>query len=239
MSFLERIVTARRKFVDELDDSADAWDAAARRQPEPRDFRGALTAGGMSLIAEIKRRSPSAGPLSTVLGIGDRARAYERGGAHMISVLCDAAFFDGSPEHLIQARAATSLPLLFKDFVVDEVQLDVARGYGADAVLLIARCLEPSRFRALARGARERDLLPTPVFEAIADAVDHLGPRPRMSDLAPRRILEAIAHDKKARAGRVPFILPTAIGRVVVKDDVSRGEIERALRLMAKREGRA
>ena len=87
--------------------------------------------------------------------------------------------------------------------------------------------------------ARERELLPAPVFEAIADAVDHLGPRPRMSDLDPRRILEAIAHDKKARAGRVPFILPTAIGRVVVKDDVTRGEIERALRVMAKREGRA
>lgn len=113
---------------------------------------------GLRFIAEIKRRSPSAGPLSTVLGVAERARAYEQGGAHMISVLCDAAFFDGSPEHLGLARAATSLPLLCKDFVIDEVQLDVARCHGADAVLLIARCLEPHRLRALARAAREREL---------------------------------------------------------------------------------
>lgn len=113
---------------------------------------------GLRFIAEIKRRSPSAGPLSTVLGVGERARAYERGGAHMISVLTDAAFFDGAPEHLAEARAASALPLLFKDFVIDELQLDVARCYGADAVLLIARCLEPARLHALARAAREREL---------------------------------------------------------------------------------
>jgi indole-3-glycerol phosphate synthase len=76
----------------------------------------------------------------------------------MISVLCDARYFDGSYEHLAQARAATSLPILCKEFVVDELQLDLARAYGADAVLLIARCLEPARFIALAAAAREREL---------------------------------------------------------------------------------
>jgi 3-dehydroquinate synthase len=83
--------------------------------------------------------------------------------------------------------------------------------------------------------ARHRGLLSEPDFEAIASAVDHIGPRPRVSDLEPRRILEAIAHDKKARAGRVPFVLPTAIGRVVVHDDVTGSEIRRALRVMAGR----
>ncbi len=84
--------------------------------------------------------------------------------------------------------------------------------------------------------ARHRELLAQPAFEAIASAVDHLGPRPRISDLGVPRILEAISHDKKARAGRVPFVLPVAIGRVVVQDDVTRGEITRALRVMAGRE---
>ena len=84
--------------------------------------------------------------------------------------------------------------------------------------------------------ARQRALLDPPAYEAIAAAVDHVGPRPRVSDLAPGRILEAISHDKKARDGRVPFVLPTAIGRVVVQDDVTRGEITRALRVMARRE---
>jgi indole-3-glycerol phosphate synthase len=113
---------------------------------------------GLSLIAEVKRRSPSAGALSTALGVAARARAYERGGAAMISVLCDARYFDGAYEHLAEARAATSLPILCKEFVVDELQLDLARAYGADAVLLIARCLEPARFIALAAAARERGL---------------------------------------------------------------------------------
>jgi 3-dehydroquinate synthase len=87
--------------------------------------------------------------------------------------------------------------------------------------------------------ARKRGLLASPAYEAIAEAVDRIGPRPRMSDLAPGRILEAISHDKKARDGRVPFVLPTAIGRVVVRDDVTRAEITRALRVMAARERRA
>jgi indole-3-glycerol phosphate synthase len=119
---------------------------------------GRARAEGLRFIAEIKQRSPSAGELSTRLDVGERAAAYERGGAHMISVLCDATFFGGAYEHLARARAATTLPILCKEFVIDEVQLDRARSYGADAVLLIARCLEPARFRSLAGAARERGL---------------------------------------------------------------------------------
>jgi indole-3-glycerol phosphate synthase len=112
------------------------------------------------LISEIKRRSPSAGALSTRLSVAERAAAYERAGASMLSILCDSHFFDGSYEHLREARAATRLPLLCKEFVVDEVQLDVARAFGADAVLLIVRCLSAERTVELVRAARERELVP-------------------------------------------------------------------------------
>ena len=84
--------------------------------------------------------------------------------------------------------------------------------------------------------ARHRGLLREPAFDAIASAVDHVGPRPRVSDLGAPRILEALSHDKKARAGRVRFVLPTAIGRVVVQDGVKPAEVARALRVMAGRE---
>jgi indole-3-glycerol phosphate synthase len=114
----------------------------------------------LRLIAEIKRRSPSAGALSVKLGVGERARAYERAGASMVSVLCDERFFDGSFAHLGEARAACSLPLLCKEFVIDELQLDAARSFGADAVLLIVRCLTPERVAVLVRAARERELEP-------------------------------------------------------------------------------
>ncbi len=124
--------------------------------PGPRPYSLRRNAGALRLIGEIKFRSPSAGPLSTVLSVAERARAYERAGASMVSVLCDASFFDGSFTHLLEARAACDLPLLCKEFVIDELQLDAAVAYGADAVLLIARCLSPAQLNALTRAARER-----------------------------------------------------------------------------------
>jgi 3-dehydroquinate synthase len=86
--------------------------------------------------------------------------------------------------------------------------------------------------------ARRRGLLGEAAFDAIAGAVDRVGPRPPVSDLPVPRLLEALSRDKKARAGRVPFVLPVAVGRVEVHDDVTRGEVVRALRAMAARETR-
>lgn len=120
----------------------------------------AANAGRLSLITEIKRRSPSAGALSTKLSIAERAAVYERAGASMLSILCDSKFFDGDYQHLLEARAVTQLPLLCKEFVIDECQLDAARAFGADAVLLIVRCLEPGRVSTLIREATARDLVP-------------------------------------------------------------------------------
>jgi 3-dehydroquinate synthase len=84
--------------------------------------------------------------------------------------------------------------------------------------------------------ARRRGVLTEAAFDAIAGAVDHLGPRPRVSDLRPERLLEAVSRDKKARRGRVHFVLPIALGRVVVRPDVEPAEIRRALKVMAARE---
>lgn len=84
--------------------------------------------------------------------------------------------------------------------------------------------------------ARRRELLPQAAYDGIASAVDHVGPRPRVSDLGTAALVEALSRDKKARKGRVPFVLPTAIGRVSIHDDVTRDEIVRALRVMAGRE---
>jgi indole-3-glycerol phosphate synthase len=137
--------------------------------PEPRSL-GLRRAPGepLRLSTEIKRRSPSAGALSTALGVAERATAYERAGAAMLSVLSDSRFFDGAFEHVAEARAATQLPILCKEFVLDEVQLDAARAFGADAVLLIVRILPPERLSSLVRAARERGL--TPFVEVVNEA---------------------------------------------------------------------
>jgi 3-dehydroquinate synthase len=84
--------------------------------------------------------------------------------------------------------------------------------------------------------ARRRGLLEEAAYDAIASTVDHVGPRPPVSDLAAPQVLEALSRDKKAKAGRIPFVLPTAVGRVSIHEDVTRDEVSRALRVMAGRE---
>ena len=120
-------------------------DARADAAPAPRPIAERLAAPGLHLIAEIKRASPSAGRIAAAgEDIVARARAYEAGGAAAISVLCEPHWFGGSIDDLRAVRAAVAVPVLAKDFVVDEVQLPLLRAAGADLVLLLA-VLHPAR----------------------------------------------------------------------------------------------
>lgn len=120
----------------------------ARAMPPPRGFEDALRRavvaepGSVAVIAEIKRRSPSKGDLFPDLVAGSVARQYEAGGASALSVLTDTEHFGGSPVDLMEARGATSLPVLRKDFTVAEADVADARIMGADAALLIVAALE-------------------------------------------------------------------------------------------------
>jgi len=117
---------------------------------EPRrDFRGALQAPGISLIAEHKRASPSAGVIRADLELREVVCAYERGGARALSVLTEGTRFGGQLADLESARAATSLPILRKDFVVDEYQVHEALAAGADAILLIVAALDAATLERL------------------------------------------------------------------------------------------
>jgi indole-3-glycerol phosphate synthase len=122
-------------------------------QSAPRGFRKALAAPGLRVIAECKRRSPSRGVLRENYVPAAIAASYERGGAAAISVLTEPTFFDGDLAHLEAVRSAVSVPLLRKDFIVDEYQLVEARACGADAVLLIAAALNDADMRRLMRSA--------------------------------------------------------------------------------------
>jgi indole-3-glycerol phosphate synthase len=106
---------------------------------------------GLSVIAEMKARTPVMGALAgpTVYSTGQLARTYTAAGAAAISVLCQATSFGGRPEHLAEARASTDLPILRKDFILDEYPIVEARAYGADAVLLIVAALTPERLHEL------------------------------------------------------------------------------------------
>ena len=140
-----------------------------------RPFSEALIDEGISLIAEMKRASPSRGPIRPEASVTDVVSAYERAGARAVSVLTEPNWFGGSLDDLAEARGACELPLLRKDFVVDEYQLLEARVAGADAVLLIVAALDPERLAALIATASELgmdSLVEVHDADEVATAVD-------------------------------------------------------------------
>lgn len=139
-----------------------AMQAEARAAVPPRDFVGALRArlraGHPAVIAEIKKASPSRGVLRENFDPAAIALSYERHGAACLSVLTDATFFQGTLEHMRQARAACRLPVLRKDFTIDPYQVCESRAAGADCILLIAGSLNPSAMRDLEALAHELNM---------------------------------------------------------------------------------
>jgi indole-3-glycerol phosphate synthase len=161
LSVLERIAAYKR------DEVAQAKRAAPLRMLEeriagrdaPRGFRGRLQekrdAGGLGLIAEIKKASPSKGLIREDFEPAAIARAYVEGGATCLSVLTDAPSFQGSLEYLLPVRAAAALPVLRKDFMLDPYQVAEARAHGADCILVILAMVDDALARDLIRAARE------------------------------------------------------------------------------------
>ena len=160
MNTLERIVDSTRR---ELEQRRDAVPLSTLEQQlsgrgEDRPFSEALVHPGISVIAEHKRRSPSAGAIREGATVTDIVCAYERAGAAALSILTEGPHFGGALEDLREARAATRLPILRKDFIVDHYQLYESAAVGADAILLIVAALEPRELERLHGEARALDL---------------------------------------------------------------------------------
>ena len=158
MSILADIVRHKRQEVAglKLGQPRAALEAMCKELDAPRDFERALMplSGGVRLVAEVKKASPSRGVLAADFDPVALASTYARHGADAISVLTDAKYFQGSLEVLRRVRATVDVPLLRKDFTIDEYQLWEARAAGADAVLLIVAILEPPLLRDLAAAAK-------------------------------------------------------------------------------------
>jgi len=163
MTLLDKITATKREEIARAKQARPQADVEreAAAAPPPRDFFAALAGPGpIRLIAEVKKASPSKGVIRADFDPVAIARIYEKHGASCLSVLTDEPYFQGSLEYLRVVRAAVSLPVLRKDFILDAYQVYEARAAGADAVLLIAECLDDCALRSLHRLAVELGMAP-------------------------------------------------------------------------------
>ena len=155
---LERIIADTRRRLEDVRPTAADVRARAAAMPSPPGFREALSAPGLSVIAEVKRRSPSRGQLSANLDPVLQSKRYADGGAAAISVLTEPDHFGGSNADLESVRVAVPVPVLRKDFTLEPVQIWEARAIGASAVLLIVAILDDPTLAALHEEAKEAGL---------------------------------------------------------------------------------
>ena len=209
---LAQIVAHHRARAADDPRPVDALDAAARAAAPPRDFAGALRGPGLSLIAEVKRRSPSKGDIAPDLDAGALAHAYADGGASCLSVLTDERYFGGSLDDLAVARRSSGLPTLRKDFTVSLQDVCEARLAGADAVLLIVAALSDEELRSY--GAMAADLGMAALVEAHdEDEVERAVACGAQIVGVNQRDLRSFAVDP-ARAARVAGAIPEGVLKV-------------------------
>jgi len=166
-TILDKIVATKREEIAAAKAAAPERElrAALADAPPVRDFFAALSGGGpIKLIAEVKKASPSKGIIREDFHPVEIATIYEQHGASCISVLTDRPYFQGSLDYLREIRSAVGIPLLRKDFILDPYQLLEARLAGADAVLLIAECLDESSLQTLHEQAIELGMTPLVEF---------------------------------------------------------------------------
>ena len=224
-TYLDRILAAHRARANaDRRDTTDLYEQARSADPARPFAAGLRTGNGVSVIAEVKRASPSKGPLAPDLDPAALASAYERGGAAAVSVLTDSEFFTGSPEDLHQARAAVELPVLRKDFTVAAADVLDARIMGADALLLIAAALSSSElaeFLAVAKSVGLDALVEVHDEEEAGLALEAGATLVGVN----QRDLVTFEVDTR-RAARVAAVLPSGVVRVAESGITSAEDIK-------------
>ena len=224
MSVLDSIIEGVREDLAARRVSLAQIQEQLTQAPPVIDAHTPLLASPMSIIAEVKRASPSKGALAEIANPLDLARRYEDAGAAVISVLTERRRFSGSLEDLIEVRAGVSIPILRKDFMVDEYQFYEARAAGADVVLLIVAALSKNQLRDyydLATELGMAALIEVHTHEEVEDALDI---NPRIIGVNARN-LKTLEIDLAAFSRLIPEI-PSSIIRVAESGISERSEVE-------------
>ncbi len=225
-TYLDRILASHRAMAAADDRDTALLATKALANPPARGFAAALRRpGAVTVIAEIKRASPSKGPLAPHLDPSATAAAYERGGASALSVLTDERFFCGSEEDLAAARNASGLPVLRKDFTVAPHDVYDARLMGADAVLIIAAALSEPELTALTALAMSVGLDALVEVHDEDEAERALGAGATLIGVN-QRDLETFQVDT-ARAERVAKVIPSSVTRVAESGIESGDDVRR------------
>ena len=222
---LDAILTATRDRVASLRTQARELERRAAAAPKPLPFARALAGRDVGVIAEVKRRSPSAGAIREDLDAVAHARAYTQGGAVAISVLTDELHFGGSLDDLARVASAVSVPVLRKDFILDELQLYEARAAGASAVLLIVRALTADGLRALGRAARDQGLGVLVEVHSVGELELALEVEPTAVGVNSRD-LATFAVDL-AHAERLVALVPRGVPVIAESGIATRADVER------------
>ncbi len=165
-SFLEKVLKVKERELQEARENRKYIERLVQERSKFADFIGALRSCRTKIIAEVKKASPSEGPIRQV-DASRQAKLYEEAGAIAVSVLTDREFFKGSLQDMANVREAVSVPVLRKDFIIDEIQILEAKAYGADTVLLIVRLLNPDKLRRLIEFSEE--LYMPPLVEVFSE----------------------------------------------------------------------
>ncbi len=222
---LAEIVSQKQQEVAQLHPRAAQLESAAyERKSPPRNFAKRLHAPGISVIAEIKKASPSKGLLQADFHPALIAHQYEQGGAACLSVLTDKPYFQGSLHDLEAARAACVLPVLRKDFTIDRLQIFEAAAHGADAVLLIAAILDTHElrdFRELAHSLHLAALVEVHNHEELSKAIDSgadiIGVNNRNLDTFEVSLDTSL---------RLSYLMPAGVTRVTESGIFTRADVE-------------
>lgn len=157
-TILDKIIAEKHKVVEELTNRKEELKMSIKKEQKYSFLNTLKNANTLSIIAEFKRASPSKGEINSKLDPIKQAGDYEQFGADAISVLTDTPFFKGTFEDLTKVRSAVKLPILCKDFIIDPIQIDFAKHYGANLILLIVAALDDETLKNLYKYATEKDL---------------------------------------------------------------------------------